>query len=114
MTTETTQSIQQAEAPHAPWRTALQLATNATWKASGVVDASAPFCISQTERSGVYVGDLHYTDVQAVQRFASAYGVELSAGPSAAGGTRHQATALVDGIQVQAWAFTDAEPGDVA
>lgn len=112
MTTQTIETGQQADTAQ-PLRGALQLAINATWQASGRVPV-APFCVSQTERSGLYVGDLHYTEVQAVHLFAVEYEVDVSSAPSAAGGTRYQATADIDGIRVQAWAFAPAEAGERA
>lgn len=87
------------------WRAAQQQATNATWQASGI-PADAPFCVSQTERGGAYIGDLHYAyNLAAVQAFATEYGVPVATSP-AAGGTCHSARAIVQGVEVRAWTVT--------
>ncbi|MFE4330136.1 hypothetical protein ACFRQM_11920 [Streptomyces sp. NPDC056831] len=112
MTTQTTELGQQAETP--TWRTALQLATNATWHAAGRISA-APFSVTQDSRGGGYIGQLHYLELESVQAFAAEFRAELDSGPSASGGVRYQATALVDNILVIAWAFVpSAESGDLA
>ncbi|MDX2622485.1 hypothetical protein PV356_23600 [Streptomyces sp. WI03-5b] len=106
MTTEITAPAQAL----APWRSAQQEATNATWHVSSLVDV-APYCVSQTERGTAYTyaGDLHYSDPAPVHAIAAEYGVTVTETPAGDTDVRICALVTVDGIEVRAWA-TQAAP----
>ncbi|MFD9952437.1 hypothetical protein [[Kitasatospora] papulosa] len=99
MTTEITVPAQAL----APWRSAQQEATNATWHVSSLVDV-APYCVSQRERDKAYAGDLHYADPAPVHAIAAEYGVTVTETPAAGTDIRICALVTVDGIEVRAWA----------
>lgn len=109
MTTETT-----VPAP-APWRTAQQQVTNATWHVSAISD-TAPFCISQIERGDTYAGDLHYSAPEPVHAIAAAYDIPVTETPSGDTDTCLSARVTVDGIAVRAWAIVHGTrtPGGTA
>lgn len=107
MTTQTTEPVQQAAAASPPWRSALQLATNATWQVSGAASA-APYCVSQQALSGrdpgIYTGHLHYLSLASLREIAAEYGATVAETPAAVGGTTYTTTVIVQGVTVTAWA----------
>ncbi|MER5892359.1 hypothetical protein [Streptomyces sp. NPDC001876] len=113
MTTETTEPSAAAAAPDLTgWRHAQQLATNATWKASGATDV-APYCVTQIERNGAYIGDLHYAAPTPVRTIAAEYGVPVTEAPAAGTDVCVSARITVDGVEVRAWAYTHASPATI-
>lgn len=104
MNTHVTELPSPTEQP-ATWRAAQQMATNATWQASAAAPV-APFCISQLERQGAYVGDLHYADCSPVRAIAAEYDAEVSATPASGRDVCVSTRVVVDGIEVRAWAIT--------
>ncbi|MFJ3705064.1 MULTISPECIES: hypothetical protein [unclassified Streptomyces] len=110
MTTEITVPAQAL----APWRSAQQEATNATWHVSSLVTA-APFCISQIERGATYAGDLHYSTPEPVYAIAAEYGVTVAETPSGTG-TCLFVSVTIDDTEVRAWAvvYGTTTPGGTA
>lgn len=105
MTTHTTEPFAAAVSAAADWRTALQQATTATWKAAGLSPFAAPYCVSHIERNGTYEGDLHYTDAAAVLTIATEYDGLVSR-EAVEDATCVSTRISVDGVTVRVWAYS--------
>ncbi|WP_228989455.1 hypothetical protein [Streptomyces sp. DH8] len=92
------------------WTSGLQLAMTATWKVIGIPSAQ-PFHAGQTswDRTGDYVGEVHYLLLAPLREIAAAYDVPVTEAPAAGGGTTYKVVVPVDGTDVHIWTTNPAD-----
>ncbi|MET8707816.1 hypothetical protein [Streptomyces californicus] len=91
------------------WKSGLQQAMTATWKTIGIPTAQ-PFHAGQTswDRTGDYVGEVHYELLAPIQEIAQAYGAPITETQTATG-TTYKTVVPVDGTNVHIWTTNPAD-----